>query len=95
MAEWQITLTHIVSIPQLDTLGDRLMSELDSIRAALTGLSDRLTATIAEELHQLADRLATTVSAADKQAVLDQVQAMSDNLTAQIAGMVPDVPPAP
>lgn len=83
----QLVFSLELHIPELLTLGDRLVETLDGIKAAIRENS----AAIATEIEQAALLLQHATTDAEKQAVVDMLHAQG----AAIRSIVPDAPAAP
>jgi len=71
------------------------MEHLQEIRDAVQAAAERLNTTLSAELMQIAEKLDQAVTPADKQAVVDDITALSDTLNQRIADIIPDTPPPP
>lgn len=74
------TIGLTITIPQLETLGDRLMAGLSTITEALNALET----TLDQELTEIADALMNSPSQADVDAVATRVLALKDRIAAII-----------
>ena len=97
LLEGHITFTHVVQIPQLDLLGDRLMAVAQEIRDAI----DRQTAQVADtnmaladnvaalttEIEQIAMRFMTAMTDDEKMALVTQLDIVTQGLRDQSQGL--------
>ena len=97
LLEGHITITHVVQIPQLDLLGDRLMAVAQEIRDAI----DRQTAQVADtnraladnvaalttEIEQIAMRFMTAMTDDEKMALVTQLDTVTQGLRDQAQGL--------